>query len=172
MKNTKLALKLWVENPLPTPTSIRIDRVSDLASIQFELEDKVISTSHLALEKSAQLIASQSFRLEEENLRLKSRCLWLNSRDKNTAFFHRQCRVRLSKNHISEISAGDGDSIKGHDLLKHYTRTHFQLLFQDDGLINKEVTFEYLDNIPSLVNEEDNLALMNPFSEQEIVEVI
>ena len=91
--------------------------------------------------------------------------LWLNSGDKNTAYFHCQCRVRLSKNHISEISSGDGASIKGQDLLKHYARTHFQLLFQDDGLIDEETTSRYLDNIPSLVNEEDNLVLMHPIYE-------
>ena len=90
----------------------------------------------------------------------------------NLAYFHRQCHVRLSRNHISEIFTKKGVSIKGQALLKLSTSKHFQLLFQDDGLIDEEVSSEYLDNVPSLVNAEDNDVLVKPFSEKEIVDVI
>ena len=146
--------------------------MSELATLQFDMEDKDISSSLLALEKLAQSNASQSFRHEEENLRLKSRCLWLKSGDQNNAYFHHQCRMHLSKNHILEISTEDGVIITGQEHLKQSARQHFQLLFQDDGLTDEEVSSKYLENFPSLISAEDNCVLMKPFSELEIVEVI
>ena len=82
------------------------------------MEDNFISSSLLSLEKLAQSNASLSFRNEEENLRLKSRCLWLKSDDMNNAYLHRQCKIHLSKNHISEISSEDGVIISGQEQLK------------------------------------------------------
>ena len=107
------------------------------------MEECDIAKAHLVLEQSAQLNSLQSFRQEEEFLRLKSRSLWLQAGDKNIAFFHRQCRARLSRNHISEISNGEGEIIKGHVHLKQATRSHFQLLFQEDGLSNDEVSVDF-----------------------------
>ena len=46
------------------------------------------------------------------------------------------------------------------------------MLFQDGGLLDEEVSFDFLNNVPSLVSYEDNYELMKPFSEKEIVDVI
>ena len=46
------------------------------------------------------------------------------------------------------------------------------MLFQDDGCFDEEVSSDFLNNVPSLVNIEDNFDLINPFSEMEIVDVI
>ena len=45
-------------------------------------------------------------------------------------------------------------------------------MFQDDGLYDEEVSKEFLKNVPSLVSNEENIDLMKPFLEREIVEVI
>ena len=94
---------------------------------------------------------------------MKSRSLWLMEGDKKSAYFHRQCRARLSRNHISEISIGDGVTIKGQDLLKQSASSHFQQLFHEDGLYEDEVSTEFLNNIPFLVSLKDNNNLMKPF---------
>ena len=49
---------------------------------------------------------------------------------------------------------------------------HFQNLFREDGSSNSELTSDFLDNIPCMVSEEENLELMKPFSEEEIIDVI
>ena len=64
--------------------------------------------------------------------------------DKNTAFFHHQCRARISQYHISKISNAEGVTITSQELLKQIASSHFQLLFQDDGLYDEEVSFEFL----------------------------
>ena len=125
MKQTKCALKNWIKLPLLTPMSVRKDRVAELSVLQVELENKEVTSSHIALLQTAQLKTNISFRQVEEYLRLKSRSLWLKARDNNSSFFHRQCRARLSRNHISEIIDDEGVTIKGQDLLKQSASRHF-----------------------------------------------
>ena len=60
-----------------SPSTTRQARVPELSTIQLGMEDKEITNSQLALEKAAQFKTTQSFRQEEEFLRLKSRNLWL-----------------------------------------------------------------------------------------------
>ena len=144
----------------------------ELLEIQLGMEESEIAKSQLALEQFAQIKTSQSFQQEEEYLRLKSRSLWLQAGDKNIALFHCQCRDRLSHNHISEISTGEGEIIKGHDQLKQDAKRHFQQLFQEDGNSDCEVYADFLANVPSLVSPECNDGLMKPFSEIEILDVI
>ena len=86
--------------------------------------------------------------------------------DKNFSYFHHQCRNRLSQNHISKITIGDGVIIKGQELLKQSAISHFQQLFHEDGIFEDEVSSEFLENIPFLVSHEDNFMLMKPFSEK------
>ena len=71
-----------------------------------------------------------------------------------------------------EISIGEGVIIKGQDLLKQDASIQFHLLFQDDGLVDGEVTAKFLDNVPSLVSTKENRVFMQPFTEQEILDVI
>ena len=172
LKRTKLALKTWVKIPIKTPTSSRKERVVELSEIQIEMECREITKTRLDIEQFAQFKTSQSFRQEEEHLRFKSRSLQLQEGDKNSTFFHRQCRARLSRNHITEISLGDGVVIKGQDPLKQTAWTHFQLLYHEDGLAASDVSVEFMDKIPALVNPQDNQALLKPFFEQEILDVI
>jgi len=96
MKNAKKALKEWIKKALKSPTSQRKEAVHQLAEFQFELEKKEISPMELDKEKSAQRKTYSSFRSEEEYQRLKSRSLWLKAGDRNTTYFHRQYRARLS----------------------------------------------------------------------------
>ena len=149
-----------------------MDRVAELFALQVDLENREVTISHIALEQLAQLKMNNSFKQEEEHLKLKSRSLWLKAGDKNSSFFHHQCRARLSINHISKIIDDEGVIIKGQDLLKQLASRNFQLLFQDDGCSDEEVSSKFLNNVPSLFSIEDNFDLMNPFSEMEIVEVI
>ena len=45
-------------------------------------------------------------------------------------------------------------------------------MYHEGGLAASDVSVDFLDNIPALVNPEDNQALFKPFSEQEILDVI
>ena len=128
------------------------------------MEETKISKPILISEKFAQVNSFQSFHHEEKFLHLKSRSLWLQAGDKNSAFFHKHCRARLSRNHISELYYMDGEVIKGHTLLKLVAKLHFQNLFREDEFSDEKVNVDCLSYIPSLVGSKINVGLGRPFS--------
>eukprot|EP00253_Pinus_taeda_P002768 PITA_02768 len=136
------------------------------------MEDKDITTHELEKEQVSQLASFSAFRKEEEFWRLKSLSLWLKASDQNTTFFHRQFRARLSWNHISKTTSTDGTVAKGLSQVKEAAKTHFQQLYTKDGTGDEEISNDFLSQIPSLVNEENNSNLMKPFTEEEINNVI
>ena len=50
--------------------------------------------------------------------------------------------------------------------------SHFQCLFSEIGLKENDLNLELLSNIPSLVSKETNGELMDPFTKEEIIDVI
>lgn len=172
MKNAKKALKEWIKNPMNTPTSQRKEAVIQLEEIQFELEEKDIYPMDLDKEKSAQRKTYCSFRSEEEYWRLKSRSLWLKAGDRNTTYFHRQYRARLSRNHIAEITTSNGQVCKGFSQIKDAAVKHFQTLLTAERDGSEEDISEFLANIPKLVSIEDNENLMSSVTEEEISNIV
>jgi hypothetical protein len=172
LKATKTTLKEWIKKPPDSPTSLRKQTTNQLLDLQLDLEQKDITYSEIQNEQEAQLITLRSFRVEEESLRLKSRNLWLESGDKNSAFFHKQIRARLSRNHIAEITSPDGTVHKGIAQLKEVATSHFQQLYKEEGVDTEEEFSDFLTHVPRMVNEEDNSSLLKPFTEDEISNVI
>ena len=166
IKDTKIALKYWVKNPTYTPTRHKKETVQLLENLQIDLESKEITYTELEKEQATQDNSFLSFRQEEEFWRLKSRSLWLKEGDRNTSFFHRKCRARLSINHISEITSSDDTLFKGQDQIKLAVETHFQNLYKDNREGIEEFTSEFLSHIPLLLTREDNITLTKPFTEE------
>ena len=137
-----------------------------------EMEDSEIKPALLEKEQKAQFNSFRAFRREEEYWRLNSRSTWLKVGDWNTSFFHKQSGVRLSQNHISEISSLSGETFEGISQIKQVVEVHFQNLYREDGSSNSDYNSDFLSNIPSLESKEENDELMQPFSEQEIIDVI
>ena len=123
-------------------------------------------------EKSAQRKTYNYFRSEEEYWRLKSCSLWLKAGDRNTTYFHRQYRARLSRNHIAEITTSSGQVCKGFDQIKEAAEKHFQNLLSAERDGSKEDITDFLTNIPKLVSLDDNDTLLNPVTEEEISKIV
>eukprot|EP00253_Pinus_taeda_P004488 PITA_04488 len=172
LKLTKKSLKEWMKKPAPNPTSQRVDAVLALHTLQNDMESKTINEDLLDMETKAQRAAFQSFRKEEEYWRLKSRSLWLKAGDRNTSFFHQQCRARLSRNYIAEIKTSEGQTCKGFQQVKEVAQIHFQNLFSLDAQGEEADEAEFLTHIPSLISPKDNSDLCKPVSEEEIIKVI
>jgi exonuclease III len=172
LKATKQALKDWIKKPAPTPTEQRREAVQSLQTLQSDMEHKEITAELLEKEVKEQRMTYQSFRREEEYWRLKSRSLWLKAGDRNTSYFHRQYRARLSRNHIAEIKIGEGQVCKGYNQVKAAAESHFKNLYSEDTPISEEETADLLSNIPNLISPEDNEQLCQPPSEEEISNVI
>eukprot|EP00253_Pinus_taeda_P016670 PITA_16670 len=172
LKLTKKALKEWIKKPVQNPTSQRVAAIQALHTLQNDMESKNINEELLDLEKKAQRAAYQSFRKEEEYWRLKSRSLWLKAGDRNTSFFHRQYRARLSRNFIAEIKTSTGQICKGFQQVKEAAETHFQNLYNPDAQGEEVDDAEFLTLIPSLISPEDNSDLCKLVSEEEIIKII
>jgi ribonuclease HI/exonuclease III len=172
LKATKQALKEWIKKPAPTPTEKRREAVQSLQTLQIEMESTDITAELLEKEIKEQRSTHQSFRKEEEYWRLKSRSLWLKAGDRNTSFFHRQYRARLSRNHIAEIKTGEGQVCKGFNQVKDAAEAHFRNLYRESTQSSEEETADFLSNIPSLISLEDNAILCRPTTEEEIINVV
>eukprot|EP00253_Pinus_taeda_P031968 PITA_31968 len=172
LKNVKSALKVWIKKSIQSPNRQRKEAISQLEGIQFEMEDTLPSVSEFAQEKSAQKNVYCSFRKEEEYWRLKSRSLWLKSGDRNTSYFHKQCRARLSHNHIVEITSSSGQVFKGFAQIQEAATNHFKNLLSAERNGEEEDETDFLSVIPSLVSEEDNASLTSPVTEEEITNIV
>eukprot|EP00253_Pinus_taeda_P031381 PITA_31381 len=172
LKLTKKALKEWIKKPVPNPISQRVAAVQALHSLQNDMESKNINENLLDLETKAQRATYQSFKKEEEYWRLKSRSLWLKVGDRNTSFFHRQYRARLSRNYIAEIKTATGQTYKGFQQVKETAEIHFQNLYNPDAQGEEVDDAEFLTHIPSLISPEDNSDLCKPVSKEEIIKLI
>eukprot|EP00253_Pinus_taeda_P028366 PITA_28366 len=192
IKATKVALKQWIKNPIDSPTTQQKQSIKQLLDLQMGLEIQDITRAKIHSKQEHQISTLQTFREEEEYLRLKScnlwlamgareeeeylrlkSCnLWLALGDKNTAFFHKQILTRLYRNHIAEITSPYGTVLKGTTLIKEGATSHFQQMFKEEGMEDDEEAHDFLKNILRMVNEEENATLLKPFTEEEISNVI
>lgn len=79
-------------------------------------------------------------RLEEEEQRKKSRCLWLRAGDKNTSFFHNSLKLRRAGNQIERIMV-DGKKISDQEEIKEATYRHFKCLLSADSQTQDNAEF-------------------------------
>eukprot|EP00253_Pinus_taeda_P026917 PITA_26917 len=172
LKLTKKALKEWIKKPVHNPASQRVAAFHALHTLQNDMESKNINEELLDLETKAQRAAYQSFRQEEEYWRLKSRSLWLKVGDRNTSFFHRQYRAKLSRNFITEIKTSTGQICKGFQQVKEAAESYFQNLYNLDTQGEEADDADFLSLIPSSISPEDNSDLCKPVSEEEIIKII
>jgi len=172
LKATKKDLKEWLRKLRnPTTHQRKID-VQQLETLQIGMEGLHITPEILNKEAAFQRNIHQSFRREEEHWRLKSRSLWLKAGDRNTSFFHRQYKARLSRNHITEIKNDEGQICNKFDQIKIAAENYFKDLYGTRHEGSKEDIEDLLSHIPHLITHEDNQALLKPVSEQEIIKVI
>lgn len=66
-------------------------------------------------------------RVEEDEQRQKSRCLWLRAGDKNISFFHNNIKLRRAGNQIEKIVA-EGKEISDQEGIKEAAFSHFKYL--------------------------------------------
>ena len=126
----------------------------------------------LNLEKELKMRMLRASRQEEEELRLKSRQLWLKGGDNNTGYFHKQSKGRLSFNTIKELYDSNGNKIEGNEAIKRHIVQHFRNLYTDRDEMDPISQAELLSVIPSKISDDENEELMKPISEHEISDAI
>jgi hypothetical protein len=92
LKATKATLKEWAKTDYKEPISERKEFQQQLADLQDTMECTEVSQQVHMEEKRLYGKLHQTFRKEEEYCRLRSQSLWIEAGDKNTSFFHKQCK--------------------------------------------------------------------------------
>ena len=93
--------------------------------------------------------------------------LWIQARDKNTTFFHKQGQARKIYNSINEIQMQD-QVIKDFSGIKEASHSFFKNLYSAPDLEPVDPNSYPLSEIQNLINEDDNQLLNNLVSIHEI----
>ena len=102
---------------------------------------------------------------EEILLRARSRAIWLREGDKNTKFFHARVNSRKKKNRISSLENVEGVmSTEKHEMVQAIQQFYSEL-FTTSNPIDPETALEGLD---VCVSEEQNAALIEPYTEDDV----
>eukprot|EP00253_Pinus_taeda_P011568 PITA_11568 len=128
--------------------------------IKDSCEFDVIGSPHFVWE-------SKQNRQGEEEVRQKSRCLWLKAGDKNTSFFHNNLKLRRASSQIDKIQA-EGKEIKEREEIKEATHRYFKTLLtlEDQPLDNTN----FLQQVYSKISDQQNSELEKEVTEEEIRE--
>ena len=145
---------------------------SGLAALHSKMEKEEITTIFISQEKELNLNILNATRCEEEELRVKSRQLWLKGGDSNTDYFHKQSKARIFFNIVKELKGKDGKRMVDQEEIKDHVFQHFRDLYMDKEETDPLVQTDLLFGIPSLITEKDDKDLSKPIMEFEIKDVI
>eukprot|EP00253_Pinus_taeda_P035654 PITA_35654 len=118
----------------------------------------------LSLEKAQ----NQILLAKEEEWRLKSRAIWLKSRDENTSFFHNYAKGRKSTNTIWSLKDEEGRLVKTFTDLSGLGQRHFQRIFSDSGEATIAEVMRTTQCFPRLIEEDEADELSAPVSKVEV----
>eukprot|EP00253_Pinus_taeda_P033841 PITA_33841 len=107
---------------------------------------------------------------EETKWRLKSRQLWLQGGDKNTAFFHKQVAARKLRNNVCSILDKEGNQQNTQEAIRNAaTEFYRDLLTETKG---EEDYDDLLQHLPKGLTKDMNDSLNKAIEEEEIRSVI
>ncbi|XP_057785638.1 uncharacterized protein LOC131003172 [Salvia miltiorrhiza] len=127
------------------------------------------SECNMAEQKAIEMELDGLLDKEETMWKQRSRCLWLNEGDKNTAFFHKVASGRQRRNRIRRVLNKDGRYVSGFKEVEEAFRLYFQDIFTSQPASNREEVFAAVE---PTVTEEMNNHLTRPFTTEEITEAL
>jgi len=127
LKSLRTAIKQWAKEHAPIEKKKKMDLHTQMEKWNKEKENTQPSNEDLSHEKEMYRELYRQNRVEEEEQRQKSRCLWLRTSGKNTYFFHNNIKIRRAGNQIDKIEA-DGQELSEKDEIKEAAFNHFKSL--------------------------------------------
>ena len=165
IKSLRTVIKCWAKNHAAEENKKRTDLQAQLEQWSQEKERIQYTEEDQAKENEIYKELYKQNRMEEEEQRQKSRCLWLKAGDKNTSFFHNSVKLRRVGNHIEKILM-DGREIRDQEEIKEAASRHFcALLTVDNHPINNA---EFLSLIENKISVDQNNELDQEVTTEEI----
>jgi exonuclease III len=170
LRRLKATLKLWAKN-LASPLEERRQAQENLELHQQAMEEVTITQTLLKQEADIQSKLHKSCREEEIYWRMKSRALWLQDGDKNTAFFHKHTQSRINYNSIEEIH-WQGQVYRDAHSIKEAAHNHFKNLYSATATEDLDPLAYPISEVPNLITGDENKVLNRPISDKEIKQVV
>eukprot|EP00253_Pinus_taeda_P022245 PITA_22245 len=167
LKQLRTVIKQWAREMARSERKKKNDLLMEMERWHKEKEQAQHTTEDIEKEKSMFMELYRQNRVEEEEQRMKSRCLWLKAGDKNTSFFHNNVKTRRARNQIDKIEV-DGRELKEQEEIKNAAFEHFKALLTADPQQNDSASF--LSVLESKIKEEHNSKLEQDPTEEEIRE--
>eukprot|EP00253_Pinus_taeda_P018186 PITA_18186 len=158
---------LWARDKAISERKKKNDLLVEMESWHKEKEQTQYTAEDLEKEKNLYKELYRQNRVEEEEQRMKSRCLWLKAGDKNTSFFHNNVKTRRANNQIDKIEV-EGRELKDQEEIKNAAFNHFKALLLADSQQNDPDAF--LSAIERKITEEHNNKLEQDPTVEEIRE--
>jgi hypothetical protein len=139
-----------------------------MEEIQIQIREQGLTDELKAQElKVAQQIEERK-RQEEILWKQKSRIQWLKEGERNTKFFHRTVVQRRHSNKITHLITDEGETLHSHVDLETNLINYFQNLLTEPIPDRQAAINKITRHIPSLVTQEQNAALLRPFTIEEV----
>jgi hypothetical protein len=133
-----------------------------LHRLEIERDSRDLSENEEWLRRKLKLHCLGLASLERTIARLRSRILYLQEGDANTAFFHQQARFRKKKNFIPKLQVGDQLVVSQED--KQAAVLEFY-----ENLLGKAEEREFTIDLAELGVQQHELSMLDaPFSEEEV----
>eukprot|EP00253_Pinus_taeda_P010908 PITA_10908 len=165
LKHLRVVIKQWEKEAANAERKKKTDLIAKMEWWHNDKESTHYSEEDLEQEKNLYKELFRQNRLEEEEQRLKSRCLWLKAGDKNTSFFHNNIKLRRAGNQIDKIEV-DGKEVKDQEEIKDAAHNHFKALLT--AAPQQTDSADFLSKIECKLSEEHNQELDQDITEEEI----
>eukprot|EP00253_Pinus_taeda_P031570 PITA_31570 len=142
----------------------------DLEEVQTKIEEQGLSQQYKDQENALYEQLTHVNREEEIKWRIKSRQLWLQGGDKNTAYFHKQATARKLRNNVNAIIDSEGNRHSTQEAIKKAASKHYSDLLTE--LQGAEDYSDLLQHLPKGVTKEMNDILNSEIDEEEIKRTI
>eukprot|EP00253_Pinus_taeda_P036322 PITA_36322 len=131
LRQLRSAIKQWARELARFEGKKRNELLSEIEKWHKEKEQTQPTAEDIDKEKSMYTKLYRQNRVEEEEQRMKSRCLWLKAGDKNTSFFHNNIKTRRARNQIDKIEV-EGRELQEQEEIKNAAFEHFKALLTAD----------------------------------------
>eukprot|EP00253_Pinus_taeda_P024639 PITA_24639 len=170
IKNARRALKVWARDSYQELEETKKKVKKDLEDVQTKIEEHGLSQQYKDQENALHEQLTHVNREEEIKWRIKSRQLWLQGGDKNTAYFHKQATARKFRNNVNTIIDNEGNRYSTQeDINKAASKRYRDLLTEFQGAEDYSDLLQYL---PKGATKELNDTLNSEIDEEEIERTI
>jgi hypothetical protein len=172
LTNLKQTLKIWNNHTFGNIFDSQRQLSEQMGKIQNQIRLQGLTNEIKAQEAKVNQHLEARKRQEEILWKQKPRIQWLKEGERNTKLFHRTVIQRRHSNNITHLILDEGETIHSHDDMETTLIDYFQNLLTEPLPDRHEAINKVTRHVPSLVTQEQNSALLRPFTIEEVDQVL